>query len=101
MMKDGIELTGRNLEKWRRMRARGRAFYILVWGLACWGGLMFLVMGLGYPWLTQGVDALSGRWLLISAVIWAAGGLLFGVLTWHFNEKAFQKTLTNHGNTPA
>jgi len=100
-MKDHFELEGRNLEKWRRMRARGRTFFILVWGVLFWGGLMFLAMGLGYPLATKGADALTGSWLLVNAVGWVVGGLLFGVITWHFNEKSFQKSQSNRGNTPA
>jgi hypothetical protein len=37
-----------------------------------------------------------GRWLFILGLnlpIWLCAGLLFGLLTWHFSERSYQKYL--------
>ena len=74
-------------EKWPAIRARGMRHFVLVKGVAFWGGLMFAFMaammlvqfGAGHP-----------RFPLLMAValpLCALGGLCWGLLTWTFNER--------------
>ena len=86
---------------WSRRRARGRTHFVLLWGLLFWGGLMFLFMGLAFPALTRGSDALTAEWLLLSALLWAVGGLAFGFATWHFSERTFRKSIHANGTPTA
>jgi hypothetical protein len=95
-----IRLAGKGLQRWEKMRRRGASFFVLAWGVGFWGGMMFLLMGLCYPALTRGSDALTPAWIAISAALWTLGGLLFGVVTWNFNERAWRRAQTTHG-TPA
>lgn len=90
--------TVKQHERWRKFRAKGRLHFVLAWGLGFWGGLMFLVMGIGFPILTSALDpAIDARAsapgvLAATALLWAAGGVVFGALTWHFSEKKFSAT---------
>lgn len=76
--------------RWPAIRARGMWRFLLVKGVALWGGLMFAFMvvmmlvrfGAGHP-----------RFPLLIGValpLCAVGGLAWGVLTWIFNERIFR-----------
>ena len=76
--------------RWPAIRARGLWHFVLVKGVAFWGGLMFLAM-LAMTGLRLGFD--HPRYLLMAAValpLCAIGGLGWGLLTWYFNERVFR-----------
>ncbi len=83
------------MERWRRFRAKGRLHFVLVWGVLFWGGLMFLIMGLGMSAAKFGVDGITARLVAFNVFAWISGGVLFGMLTWHLSEKAFHLYETN------
>ena len=76
--------------RWPALRARGMWHFVLLKGVAFWGGLMFAFMvvmmlvnfGAGHP-----------RFPLLLAIalpLCAIGGLAWGLLTWFFNERVFR-----------
>lgn len=75
---------------WPGIRARGCWRFVLVRGIATWGGLMFLAMaamtayrlGLHHPRLPL-VVALALPLCLI-------GGSLWAWVTWHINERIYR-----------
>ena len=74
-------------EKWPAIRAGGLWRFVLLKGVAFWGGLMFLAM-LVMTGLRLGFD--HPRYPLLAAialVLCAIGGLFWGLLTWYFNER--------------
>jgi hypothetical protein len=74
-------------EKWPAIRARGMRHFVLVKGVAFWGGLMFAFMAV--MMLVQ-FGAAHPRFPLLMAValpLCALGGLCWGLLTWSFNER--------------
>lgn len=80
--------------KWPAIRARGMRHFVLVRGLAFWGGLMFGLM-LATTWIKFGPQ--HPHFVLMVAVaagLCAVGGLVWGLLTWTINERIF-KTLDN------
>ena len=79
------------MAKWARFRGMGRGRFVLQFGVLFWGGLMFLAMGLGFTAMMIGKQAFSPSILLLNACVWASGGVLFGLLTWHANEKLFRQ----------
>jgi hypothetical protein len=83
--------TDAYMHKWARIRARGPRHFVLVRGVLVWGGLMFLVMGLGFTGLVLGPQAYTPKLVAINAWLWLAAGLLFGVTTWRINERTFRK----------
>ena len=76
--------------RWPAIRARGMWRFILVRGVAFWGGLMFLGI-LAMTGLRLGFD--HPRYPLLAAIalpLCAIGGIAWGLLTWYFNERIFR-----------
>ena len=73
--------------RWPVIRARGMWRFVLVKGVAFWGGLMLafmaavmlLQLGPGHPRLPLV--------LAVAVPLCAFGGLCWGLLTWIFNER--------------
>lgn len=74
------------LEEWKRVRAKGLLRYVLARGVLAYGLPMFLAMT-----FVVNRDNLNGNFIGLSAVVWSLGGALFGVLTWHLQERKFLK----------
>ena len=75
------------LEAWRRDRAKGMLNYILIKGVLSYGLAMFIAMTLmRYKEMTL---PLIG----IYAIVWAIGGLLFGLLMWFVQERQYRKAV--------
>jgi prolipoprotein diacylglyceryltransferase len=76
--------------RWPAIRARGMRRFVLVKGVAFWGGLMFAF--LAAMMLIQFGPA-HPRFPLLMAValpLCAIGGLAWGLLTWFFNERVYR-----------
>ena len=80
------------LAKWEKVRARGKARFILVSGVLSYGLPMFIVM----TFLVHRSD-LSPGFIGISAILWAVGGALFGTIMWYVLERQYRKA--TQGNT--
>ncbi|HSD18192.1 MAG TPA: hypothetical protein VLC71_13155 [Thermomonas sp.] len=77
-------------QKWPAIRARGQWHFVLVKGVAFWGGLMFLAMA---ALMAHRFGIHHPRFPLLMAValpLCALGGLCWGLLTWFFNERVFR-----------
>lgn len=74
------------MEEWQQVRAKGLLRYVLVRGVLAYGLPMFLAMT-----FVVNRDKLSGNSIGLSVLAWALGGALFGVLTWHVQERKFLK----------
>ncbi len=75
---------------WPAIRARGIWRFVLLKGVAFWGGLMFAFMALLMA-IQFGIA--HPRLPLVIAVaipLCAIGGLCWGLLTWFFNERIFR-----------
>ena len=76
--------------KWPAMRAGGMWRFVLVKGVAFWGGLMLVFMALMMV-LQLGIDHPRLPLVLAVAVpLCAIGGLCWGLLTWIFNERIYR-----------
>jgi len=76
--------------KWPAIRARGMRHFVLVRGLAFWGGLMFAFM-LATTWIKFGPQhPRFALMVLVAAALCAVGGLVWGLLTWTVNERIFR-----------
>ncbi|QIL20872.1 hypothetical protein [Thermomonas sp. HDW16] len=76
--------------KWPAIRARGMWHFVLVKGVAFWGGLMLAFMTV--MMLIQ-LGPSHPRLPLVLAVavpLCAIGGLVWGLLTWIFNERIYR-----------
>ena len=77
-------------QKWPAIRARGMWHFVLLKGVAFWGGLMLAFMTV--LMLVQ-LGPAHPRLPLVLAVavpLCAIGGLAWGLLTWFFNERIFR-----------
>ena len=75
---------------WPAIHARGMWRFVLLKGVAFWGGLMFAFMTLV---MTVQLGIAHPRLPLVIAVaapLCAMGGLVWGLLTWIFNERIFR-----------
>ena len=75
---------------WPAIHAGGMWRFVLLKGVAFWGGLMFafmavlmtLQLGIGHPRLPLV--------LAVAVPLCAIGGLCWALLTWNFNERIFR-----------
>ena len=77
-------------QKWPAIRARGMWHFVLLKGIVFWGGLMFAFLAI--MMLLQ-FGAAHPKFPLLLAValpLCAIGGLVWGLLTWFFNERIFR-----------
>ncbi len=81
----------KNHVTWARLRERGAARFILVHGVAWYGGLMFLFMGLLLPMSSQSWQWPDTRNIALSVLIWTFAGLIWGTSIWHLSEYNFRK----------
>ena len=83
---------------WPAIHARGMWRFVLLKGVAFWGGLMFAFMTLV---MTVQLGIAHPRLPLVIAVavpLCAMGGLVWGLLTWYFNERVYRALYSNHKN---
>jgi hypothetical protein len=76
--------------RWPAIRTRGMWHFVLVKGVAFWGGLMFAFMTV---MMLVNFGARHPKFPLLIAValpLCAIGGLVWGLLTWFFNERVFR-----------
>jgi hypothetical protein len=74
-------------DKWKSMRTKGMAHFILINGVVKMGGALFLVVSVA------GNILLRRQWLaeeLVSeATVCLIGGLVFGIVLWLINEMRY------------
>jgi len=78
-------VNDKQIEAWKKVREKGRARYIALAG-GGYGVAMFLFMT-----FFQFRNLLNPRFIVISALLWAVGGALFGLAMWTVGERRFQK----------
>jgi hypothetical protein len=76
------------IQRWEKQRAGGRGRFILLTGLLGYGLPMFIVMTF---FVNRRV--LNARSILVGAVLWPVGGLVFGALMWWASERRYAKHL--------
>jgi len=74
--------TWSELDDWIKTQRMGRARYVLVRGVLCWGGLMALGLSIGA--YLRGADAIVFVFIVIACVI---GGVFVGRSNWNAGEK--------------
>ena len=81
----------KDLRRWEEMRKKGKRNFVLVNGLLAWGLPMFAVMTFFLNKKSE--RPLTAGLIAISAVLWAIGGLCFGLTIWTISERKYQKHL--------
>jgi len=83
------------LERWEQTRKQGRGRYVLTSGVLVWGLPMFVVM----TFFARETSDLTVGLVAVSAVIWAVGGAVFGILTWFFSERRYSRLTSRQEGT--
>lgn len=78
-------MNDKQIEAWKKVREKGKARYVALTG-GSYGAAMFLFMT-----FFQFRNWLNPRFIVISALLWIAGGALFGIAMWTIGERRFQK----------
>ena len=86
------QMTPAQVSRWERTRKKGRARYVLVNGMLCWGGFMTVGMTAIQRLLHPEIFDIV-RNLKVNAMVFVIGGVLFGLWTWHTTERAYAITL--------
>ena len=79
------------LEKWARIREKGKQRFVLVYGVLGWG----VSTGLLWSLLMAFIEPSENVWgkLAIAMIIFPIAGIAFGHLTWNKSEKGFTLSL--------
>ena len=75
---------------WPAIHACGRGRFVLVKGLALWGGLMFAAIGAMLLWRFGIHDPRLPMLLALNLGLCVVGGLCWGLLTWTLNERVYR-----------
>ena len=93
MLKKLFDWTPRDVADWEKIRSKGLLRFVLGYGLALFGGIMFIVLGGAATlirWNRAQAASLISE-LVIIAVICLLGGLVNSLVTWVVEEKLYQK----------
>ncbi len=83
-------MTGK-LEKWEKLRAKGKWNYILIYGVLGWGVGTGILFSLGFPLVTEAMGD-KAPFLPVfagSIVLFPLGGIAWGYGMWILAEKVY------------
>jgi hypothetical protein len=79
------------ISRWEVIRSRGRTRYLFVTGVLSWGVPMFVLM----TFVVSPPKQMAPLPILLSALTWLAGGLLFGFMMWVYGERRYSRQFPN------
>lgn len=93
-------MTAKHAARWEKVRQKGRARFIWLYGVALWGVSMFVI--------TQLVDraykiqfSINSIIWLIDLLIWLIAGYILGAFMWKNAEKQYAKFQQQAINDPS
>jgi hypothetical protein len=78
------------LEKWEKLRAKGKWNFILIYGVLLWGVSTAVLFSFILP-LATGDKGSFLHVFALSIVLFPVGGIAWGYFMWIFSEKAYEK----------
>jgi protein-S-isoprenylcysteine O-methyltransferase Ste14 len=82
--------------RWERTRKRGRAFFVIVYGVLIWGIVTCVFFSVVFPLMIP--DATSRDVWPIAVPIFAVGGIFWGLLAWSMTERQYVRWLATQKN---
>jgi len=82
-----------NIQKWKVTREKGLARFLVLHGVLGWGLPMFIIMTFAIYRIS--LEDLSQ--IIRSIIIWAIGGLVFGLWMWKLGERRYRKATNQSG----
>jgi hypothetical protein len=82
LKEDGMADAPKSVERWERIRRRGRRSFVWRWGVLAWGlptGVLFSVMMIVQP--DESIGSAMGT-AAVALVVFPLGGLVWGNLMW-------------------
>ncbi len=81
-------------ENWKETRKMGMLPYLLFYGVILWGIPMFFIETFfivdapdKLSWFYSETSKYSISWLTFMFILACLSGLLYGIITWHYNER--------------
>jgi hypothetical protein len=84
-----MKMTEKQLARWAKVREKGRARYILLYGVLFWGVLTGALWAVAMA-AVQGWDRLP-TYLAFGLIGFPIGGVLFGAWTWKIAEARYRE----------
>ena len=78
------------IEKWEKLRAKGKWNFILKYGVLLWGVGTAVLFSLFFP-MVMGGKKPSLPVFALSIVLFPIGGIAWGYFMWIFGENAYMK----------
>ena len=85
----------KEMDRWKTLRTKGKRRYIIENGVLGWGMPMFVFMAFINTPFSEGFLTKNA---IVHYVVWPLGGLFFGLCTWYFAEKRYNKALEKVGS---
>jgi hypothetical protein len=76
------------IEKWEKLRAKGKWNFILKYGVLLWGVGTAVLFSLFFP-MVMGGKGQSSSVFALSIVLFPIGGIAWGYFMWMFSENAY------------
>lgn len=89
--------TKEQAELWKKTRAKGRWYFIFVWGVLFWGGV---TAGLWSAYMSVFGDKGFFEVLSIALPLFMIGGFVWGLLMWSGANRSYKKYKADQDDTP-
>ena len=86
--------------RWPALRAKGRLYFVLAYGLLLWGGAMTLVVGAMLLAASRQQPLNLRAVLPLVPLLCLPAGAIWGLVSWHWNEYLFHKLGFDRNNRP-
>lgn len=86
--------------KWKKQRAKGIIKFDLIHGVAVWGVTTAILFSLVMPLIEKQELSYFASFieqLKTAIIVFPLGGIVFGLWTWVWNEKIYQKQIEKNG----
>ncbi|KTF07072.1 conserved hypothetical protein, membrane [marine sediment metagenome] len=82
-----------NMNKWAKIRKKGKQRFVLVNGVLGWGVTTAILWSV----LMELIEPSQNIWVrpIIALIIFPIAGIAFGHLMWNKSEKAYEKATSN------
>lgn len=83
-------MNDKHFSAWKKLRQKGQAHYIFVYGVLIYGLPMLIVMSIMQH---SFVDGYFTKQAIIHCIIWIIAGLVYGTIMWYVGEYKYAKEL--------
>lgn len=85
------------IAQWEKIRAKGKNNFVWVRGVLIWGLVTAVMWSIFMEYTQPSANKLIRP--VIALILFPCGGFFWGLLTWHFSEKKYNKLKENKLNS--